>query len=64
MMSKQASRPKLRVFNHIVDLMFPDTAYADKAVVTAEGPFGQMQRKRQRDQAAKNVQDWRRNGKP
>ena len=64
MMSKQASRPNLRVFYHIVDLMFPDTAYADEAVVTAEGSFGQMQRKRQRDQAAKNVQDWRRNGKP
>lgn len=61
MMSKQASRPNLRVFNHIVDLMFPDTAYADRTVVTAEGSFGQMQRKRQRDQAAKNVQDWRRN---
>ena len=48
-MSKQASRPKSRVFNRIVDLMFPDTAYADEKVVTTEGSFGQMQQERQRD---------------
>ena len=63
-MSKQASRPKSRVFNRVVDLMFPDTAHTDEDTVATEGSFGQMQRKRQRDQAAKKVHDWRRNGKP
>ena len=64
LMSKQASRPKSRVFNRVVDLMFPNTAHTDEDTVATEGSFGQMQRKRQRDQAAKKVHDWRRNGRP